>query len=59
MLTHLTQKDINEVIKRLNKVAQRQVLESQVVYNTGYPEYLDYKIDKYNRKIFTDFEDNK
>ena len=55
VLTRLTQKDINEVIKRLNKVSQRQILESQVVYNTGYPEYLDYKIDKYNRRIFTDF----
>lgn len=58
VLTHLTNKDLFKVISRLNKVTQRQLFESNTIYNTGYPEFLNYKIDNFGRKVFVDFGDS-
>lgn len=51
----LTRKDLNKILSAMSQTKQKQILESQTIHNTGYPEYLDYKIDKYNRRIFIDF----
>lgn len=38
--------DFQEVMKRVRKFSGRKILESGKIYNTGYPEYLDYFVDE-------------
>lgn len=57
VIGHLTQKDLRKVLSTLKQTTQRQIIESNTIYNTGYPEFLNYKLDDYGRKIFVDFGD--
>lgn len=49
----VNQSDLNNILNEYSKTNQRQVVESNKIYNTGYPEYLDYTIDTYGNKKFT------
>ena len=55
---HLTQRDLRKVLSTLKQTTQRQVIESNTIYNSGYPEFLNYKIDNFGRKVFVDFGDS-
>lgn len=45
ILGNLTRKDWLRISLQLSKTSQRQIVEAYKIYNTGYPEYLDYFID--------------
>lgn len=53
----VSQSDLNNILNEYSKTKQRQVIEAYKVYNTGYPEYLDYYYDDLGNIIFMLLED--
>lgn len=58
VIGRLTSKDLSKVLGTLKNTQQKQILESQTIHNTGYPEYLDYYYDDSGNIIFMSLEEN-